>query len=294
MGMLLGRGPGVKDRTTRSAEGGWTCRGRAPRVFPMRIARLPIPVAIAAVSLALGAQPAAAADPWAPGPVSTVGKLIWDAGGGRLGLCSGAVVEAPNGSVVATAAHCVRSQEAPEPPDEVWFVPGYDHGIDSYREDGWRVAAFHTPEGWDVTRATTEILPHDYAFLTVGEKEGRTLQEAHGANRLAFEPVEEGAEVAVLGYPAAGPYDGESLHHCAGLTDVLTEGEAQRPNLGGLMLEGCDLTAGSSGGPWVREWAADGQSGTVVAVMSVGSGEGMVVGRPFPDEARDLLATAGA
>ena len=36
------------------------------------------------------------------------------------------------------------------------------------------------------------------------------------------------------------------------------------------------------------------KSGTVVAVMSVGSGRGHVVGRPFPATARTLLERAGA
>ncbi|WP_326597848.1 trypsin-like serine peptidase [Streptomyces sp. NBC_01803] len=260
----------------------------------MRIARLPIPAAVAAVLLVVAAPPAVAAEPWRDGAIPTVGKLIWDAGGGRLGLCSGAVVDAPNGSVVATAAHCARTREQPEPPPEVWFVPGYDHARDTWREDGWRVASFHTPEGWDVARDTAEILPHDYAFLTLAEKDGRTVQEAHGANRLAFEPLKEGEWVAALGYPAAAPYDGESLRYCAGGTDVLTEGEAQEPNLGGLLLDDCDMTAGSSGGPWLRDYDRATESGTLVAVMSVGSGEGQVVGRPFPEAARELLAAAGA
>ncbi|MDT0344992.1 trypsin-like serine peptidase [Streptomyces litchfieldiae] len=262
----------------------------------MNLPRARIPaaaLAVAVVLLALGAPPAVAADPWAAGPVSTVGKLIWDAGDGRLGLCSGAVVDAPNGSVIATAAHCVRTGASPEPPAEVWFVPAYDHGRDSYRADGWPVTAFHTPAGWDVSQETSAILPHDYAFLTVGEKDGRTVQEVHGANRLVFEPVGEGDDVAVLGYPAAAPYDGESLHYCAGRTDVLFEGEAQAPNLGGLLLKDCDLTAGSSGGPWLTHYDEATESGTVVAVMSVGSGEGDVVGRPFPEEARELFTAAG-
>ncbi|MGK5532068.1 trypsin-like serine peptidase [Streptomyces sp. URMC 129] len=260
----------------------------------MRLARLPIPAAVAAVLLVVAAPPAVAAEPWEGGAVSTVGKLIWDAGGGRLGLCSGAVVDAPNGSVVATAAHCVRTREQPEPADEVWFVPGYDHDRDTWRDEAWRVASFHTPDAWDVTRDPAEILPHDYAFLTLAEKDGRTVQEAHGANRLAFEPVREGDEVAALGYPAAPPYDGESLRYCAGETDVLTAQEAQQPNRGGLLLQDCDMTAGSSGGPWLRDYDAGTESGTLVAVMSVGSGDGMVVGRPFPEAARELLATAGS
>ncbi|SOD62503.1 Trypsin-like peptidase domain-containing protein [Streptomyces zhaozhouensis] len=260
----------------------------------MNLVRLPIAVAAVVAALFVTAPPAVAADPWAQGTVNTVGKIIWEAGDGRLGLCSGAVVDAPNGSVVATAAHCVSARESPSAPGDVYFVPAYDHGRDSYRKDGWRVSAFHLPEEWDPNGETGAILPHDYAFLTLEPKDGVTVQEAVGANALRFEPVRESGEVAVLGYPAADPYDGESLRYCAGETNVLDENEAEPVNLGGLLLDGCDLTAGSSGGPWIQDYDAETESGTVVAVMSVGSGEGQVVGRPYPEAARPLLAAAGA
>jgi V8-like Glu-specific endopeptidase len=239
------------------------------------------------------APPATAADPWEDGTIGTVGKILWDMGGGELGVCSGAVVDAPNGSVIATAAHCVSTPDAPEPPDEAWFVPAYDHDRETYQREGWRVTAFHTPQGWDTSQETTAILPHDYAFLTVETKGGRTIQQEHGANRLAFEPVEEGDEVEALGYPAADPYDGESLHYCAGETEVLAEGEAEEANLGGLLLEDCDMTAGSSGGPWLTEYDEASESGTLLAVMSVGSGEGNVIGRPYPESAKALFEEAG-
>jgi V8-like Glu-specific endopeptidase len=252
----------------------------------------------AALAMALGpaAPPAAAAavaKPWEDGAVSTVGKILWDTGGGPLGMCSGAIVDAPNGSVIATAAHCVSTPDTPEPPEEAWFVPGYDHDRATYRREGWRVTAFHTPGTWDTTREMASILPHDYAFLTVETRGGRTIQQEHGANRLVFEPVEEGGEVEVLGYPAADPYDGESLHYCAGPTEVLAEGEAKEPNLGGLLLEDCDMTAGSSGGPWLTDYDEGSESGTLLAVMSVGSGQGHVVGRPYPESAKTLFQEAG-
>jgi V8-like Glu-specific endopeptidase len=259
----------------------------------MTSARTPLAAAAAWLLVLLAAPSAEAADPWPGGPVSTVGKIVWDAGGGRLGVCSGALVDAPNGSVVATAAHCVRTKDHPEPPPDAYFVPGYDHDAETYRRDGWPVVAHHTPAGWDVTRETAEILPHDYAFLTLGERNGRTAQEVHGANRLVFEPVPEGQAVTVLGYPAVAPYDGESLYHCRGETDVLTEAEAHAPNVGGLWLTGCDMTAGSSGGPWLTDFDAGAGSGTLVAVMSVGSGRGDVVGRPYPETARALFEAAG-
>ncbi|MGW3293180.1 trypsin-like serine peptidase [Streptomyces xiamenensis] len=244
------------------------------------------------------AAPAAlAADPWADGAPGTVGKIIWELDdNGRLGVCSGAIVDAPGGSVVATAAHCVSSPERPQPPAEVWFVPGYDHGLSTYQRDGWRVLAFHTPQQWqpEPDGDIAGLLPHDYALLTVEEKDGRTIQQTHGANTLAFAPVPDGKDVDALGYPASAPYDGESLRACSGATRVLDGPDAPAANVGGLLLEDCDLTEGASGGPWLQDYDPATGSGTLVAVMSAGTGTGRVVGRPFPEEARELLTRAAS
>ncbi|WP_369267995.1 trypsin-like serine peptidase [Streptomyces harbinensis] len=243
------------------------------------------------------APAALASEPWAGGAPGTVGKILWELDdSGRLGVCSGAVVDAPGGSIVATAAHCVSAPDRPEPPAEVWFVPAYDHGLATYREDGWRVLSFHTPAAWQPQEGgdIAELLPHDYAFLTVERKAGRTLQQTHGAHTLAFAPVPADRDVAVLGYPAAAPYDGESLRSCSGPTQVLDGPDAPPVNAGGLLLEDCDLTEGTSGGPWLQGYDPATGTGTVVAVMSAGTGTGTVVGRPFPAEAEDLLAAAVA
>ncbi|GAA1908121.1 hypothetical protein GCM10009716_17550 [Streptomyces sodiiphilus] len=259
--------------------------------------------AFTAAALGSTAPPAAAAafgipdsagDRWAARTVSTIGKIIWEEGGEVAGLCSGAVVDAPGGSVVATAAHCVSSPHVAVPPGDAWFVPAYDNGMGSYRKDGWKVASYHLPDGWDVNRHLHTILPHDYAFLTLETKGGRTVQQVHGANRLAFEPVDGGKRVAAFGYPAAPPYDGETLHYCAGRARLLTSPEVAEANAGGLLLERCAMTAGSSGGPWIQDYDPVTQSGTVVGVTSVGSGDGQVLGRPYPRGAADLLRRAAA
>lgn len=255
--------------------------------------------AVAALTATGTAPPAAAAgipdsagDPWAGGPVSTVGKVIWEVAGEGVGMCSGAIVDAPNGSVVATAAHCVSSPDDPQVPADAWFVPAYDHDVDSYQEIGWKIESFHLPQAWDVTQQTEDILHDDYAFLTVEQKQGVTLQRVHGANQLDFAPIEEGAQVVAFGYPATDPYDGESLHYCAGQTTVLREGDSAQVNVGGLVLDNCALTQGSSGGPWLQGFDPADGSGTLVAVMSVGNAKGQVVGRPYPAEARELYAGA--
>ncbi|MFP8960730.1 trypsin-like serine peptidase [Streptomyces nanhaiensis] len=230
--------------------------------------------------------------PWPGGTVRTVGKLIGTYPDGQLLACSGAVVDAPNGSVVVTAAHCVHNPGEPRW-KQAWFVPAYDrHGTANAARVGWRVKSVHLESAWKRGRLP-QVLPYDYAFLKVEKKGGRTLQETVGANRLDFEPVDPAERTVALGYPATKPYDGETLAHCAGTPALLTERDTQQPNVGGLLLESCDLTQGSSGGPWLRDYDAASQSGTVVAVMSVGDDQGRVLGRPFPAEARRLLQAAG-
>ncbi|MCK1794835.1 trypsin-like peptidase domain-containing protein [Streptomyces sp. XM4193] len=231
------------------------------------------------------------------GTVATVGKLVTELGDGQYGACSGAIVDSPSGSVVATAAHCVTAPDSPREPVRAWFAPEYDRvGPQQALDEGWRVLAFHTPSGWDAERTLAEILPHDYAFVTVEKRDGRSIKDTYGANTLDFEPIGREGEVVPLGYPV-NPTNGRApLASCAGEVEVLTEATAHTANVGGLLLTGCDeLTQGASGGPWLRDLDSERGTGRLVGVMSVGSGDGEVLARPFPErQGRKLLDRADA
>ncbi|MBA0052983.1 hypothetical protein E0L36_19515 [Streptomyces sp. AJS327] len=234
------------------------------------------------------------------GSVRTVGKIVSVLPGDEIGLCSGAVVdsgEGGNGSVVATAAHCISDPHSPRHPREAYFVPEYDRlgqtDLARIRDAGWRVTGFHEAPGWNPGKQRLEeILPHDWGFLTVERKDGRTLQQSQGANTLAYAPDPTHEHVAALGYPAQSPYDGEALAYCAGPAPVARPDEYAAANVGSYVMDGCDLTQGASGGPWMRGFDQGSESGTVVAVSTVGEW-GTLLGRPFPREARGVLADAG-
>lgn len=245
----------------------------------------------------LGAAPAPPPDamgaPWPEKTVRTVGKLVMDLPGKEVDSCSAAVVDSPNGSAVATAAHCLANPDRAEKPRAVYFQPGYHHGggPEAVIEKGWKAKSWEVSPGWDVNKPLESILPHDWAFVRFGERDGRTLKETYGANRVRFGPVEDGNTLS-LGYPAVEPYDGESLHYCRGDAYVYGEGEIGAANVGELSLIPCTLTQGVSGGPWIRDYDGSRQAGTVVGVTSVGA-RSELLGRPFTGEAREVLGRVG-
>ena len=62
--------------------------------------------------------------------------------------------------------------------------------------------------------------------------------------------------------------------------------------MGALSLRPCRLTQGTSGGPGLRGIDRKREKGTLVAVTSVGT-EDELLGRPFPDASRAVLARYG-
>jgi V8-like Glu-specific endopeptidase len=166
-----------------------------------------------------------------------VGKVFFVLDG-RGYVCSGNSVGAGNGSVVATAAHCVHGGGFGESYASKWvFVPGYDEGAAPYGL--WSAVSFAVPEQWSVVADDS----YDTGFVKVGEVDGQTLAQAAGASPIAFNQP-RGLEYTAFGYPAAPPFDGETLKSCAGtaIADPFLEYQSQG-------IE-CDMTGGSSGGPW--------------------------------------------
>jgi hypothetical protein len=76
----------------------------------------------------------------------------------------------------------------------------------------------------------------------VNSLDGRRLVDAVGGQGIAFNQP-RGQNMYSFGYPAEAPYDGSRLIYCSGraINDPLLSD--------GIGL-GCDMTGGSSGGPW--------------------------------------------
>jgi len=170
-----------------------------------------------------------------PGP--GVGKVFFELNGSRY-VCSGNSVGSANGSVVATAAHCVHGGGAGESFASQWvFVPGYHEGEAPFGV--WAATSLSVPQQW----SEGNDISYDSGFVKVGTVAGHTLTQTVGSSAIAFNQP-RGLDYTAFGYPAAPPFDGGTAKSCRGtaVADPFLQTQSQ-----GIP---CDMTGGSSGGPW--------------------------------------------
>lgn len=170
-------------------------------------------------------------------PVDNIGKVFFTLGGSDY-VCSGNVVTADNKSVVATAGHCVNGgdENNGEFATNWVFVPGYENGDAPHGK--WEASELFTSNEW----ASSGNITYDVGFAVMGEQNGSTIEDAVGATGIEF-GAERGQSYDAFGYPAAAPFDGETLQSCSGSATDDPQGTGSQ----GIP---CDMTGGSSGGPW--------------------------------------------
>ncbi|MFI6903712.1 peptidase [Nonomuraea sp. NPDC050394] len=191
--------------------------------------------------------------PWTRGGavVRTTGRVFFTYQG-RNASCSGSAVTSANESVVITAGHCVKMGGAFH---TNWvFVPGYNAG---QRPHGtWPATKLLTTPQWNAR----EDINFDMAAAVVAPLSGKTLTDVVGGQGVSFNQGRR-VQMHAFGYPAAAPYDGSRLIYCAGRTfdDFLLSRDH------GLT---CNMTGGSSGGPWFQSFNESSGLGTLNSVNS--------------------------
>ncbi|MEU8526729.1 peptidase [Streptomyces sp. NPDC048629] len=185
--------------------------------------------------------------------VKTSGRVFFTFQG-RTASCSGNAVTSQNASTVITAGHCVKYQGA-------WhtnwvFVPAYDNGNAPYGQ--WAAAKTLTTPQWEAS----EDINYDVGAAVVAPLGGQKLTAVTGAQGIQFNGGYNKPMYA-FGFPAASPYDGTKLIHCSGNSskDFLF---SQDHSLG------CNMTGGSSGGPWFTGFSESAGTGLQVSVNSFG------------------------
>ncbi|MFF5976464.1 trypsin-like serine peptidase [Streptomyces sp. NPDC012769] len=185
--------------------------------------------------------------------VKTSGRVFFTFQG-RTASCSGNAVTSQNASTVITAGHCVKYQGS-------WhtnwvFVPAYANGSAPYGQ--WTATKTLTTPQWEAS----EDINYDVAAAVVAPLDGRTLTSVTGAQGIQFNGGYNKAMYA-FGFPAASPYDGSKLVYCSGNSskDFLFSQDH------GLA---CNMTGGSSGGPWFTSFSEATGTGLQVSVNSFG------------------------
>jgi V8-like Glu-specific endopeptidase len=185
-------------------------------------------------------------------PVSTIGKVFFNLGGSDY-VCSGNSVASANESTVASAGHCVN--EGPGAFATRWiFVPAYENGNAPYGQ--WSASELAAPTQW----TSGGDISFDTGFATVAPLNGQSLSDTVGASGVAFNQS-RGLSYTAFGYPAASPFNGESLKSCTGTATPDPFGQSASQGIP------CDMTGGSSGGPW---FIGSGSSGKQNSINSFG------------------------
>ncbi|AVZ71617.1 hypothetical protein SLUN_04840 [Streptomyces lunaelactis] len=235
---------------------------------------------------------------------AVMGKLFFDTPDGPS-VCSGTAVEDParpgRSGLVWTAGHCVHAGAGGDWFRNIVFVPSYNNlGLDGTARqtaDEDRIAPFGTwwaarsevaPE-WVAEGKPSEGggSPFDYAVLHVQRQaQPASLQETIGQAA----PVWFGApsatgigDMAVWGYPAESPFDGERMFSCQDRPGRLSI----RPEQPVLYRIGCTMTGGSSGGGWFARSPGGGLA--LVSNTSIGPTENTWLAGPrLGESAREL------
>jgi hypothetical protein len=211
---------------------------------------------------------------------ATAGKVLFTMAGVDY-VCSGSVADdaSTSTSLVLTAGHCVYDETGRAFATNWMFVPDYESGgtivtnpdgshsftCDTTPYGCWTATALVTTTAWAAGGGGLAGFNHDYAFAVVdaGGKSGESnqLDATTGSSPVAFN-VAHPAQVYAFGYPQAAPYDGQKLAYCAGKDVADTWGGTTDFGLN------CNMTGGSSGGPWYVGFGPGGGAGSLNSVNS--------------------------
>ncbi|MDQ0617479.1 trypsin-like serine peptidase [Arthrobacter globiformis] len=179
-------------------------------------------------------------------PVPHIGKVFFTLAGINY-VCSGNSVAAQNKSLVATAGHCVN--EGPGAFATNWvFVPGYVNGQSPYGQ--WPARSLHAARNW----TSGGDIRYDTGFAVVARVGGKALADKVGASGVEFSQP-RGLTYKSYGYPAVAPFTGQTLVSCTGTA----KNDTINPQFNSQGIS-CDMTGGSSGGPWFARGDTDAAS----------------------------------
>ena len=221
---------------------------------------------------------------WTGGGVvaESTGKVFFSLGTSYYSCSASVVTDAvPTRSIIVTAGHCAYDETNNQFAENWIFVPAYDANPASFNPDGqfcesttygcWVAQSLVVSDEFaSATIFNATAAQHDYAFVVVGNggKSNSQLDALVGTQSLQTNGlVEFETETWIFGYPSAGKYKGKDLVYCRNLLSY--DG---RYGVDWSTYElGCGMTAGSSGGPWFRQFSVTAPTAGMGVVFSVTS-----------------------
>ncbi|MFI8537296.1 trypsin-like serine peptidase [Streptomyces aquilus] len=219
--------------------------------------------------------------------VPVAGKVFFDSPEGTM-VCSATVVQDPanpgKSNMVWTAGHCVHAGKEGGWYRNIAFVPSYNNDALSAAElakaSREEVAPYgvwwgdwaQTSDQWIEQGGETggDGASYDFAVIHVTPEKGgsgKSLEETVGSALPVNFNAPAAAKIQSLtatGYPAAAPFDGETMYQCQDKPGRLSI-KASDPTMYRI---GCTMTGGSSGGGWVAT-GSDGKP-ALVSNTSIG------------------------
>ncbi len=212
-------------------------------------------------------------------PVPHIGKVFFTLGGTNY-VCSGNSVSSGNKSTVSTAGHCVN--EGPGAfATKFTFVPAYLNGAAPYGK--WTARALYTPTQW----SSGGDMTYDTAFAVMSTLNGKYLSDVVGGSGVQFNAA-RGLSYKSFGYPAAAPFNGESLKSCSGTAT----NDPYNPQFNTQGIP-CNMTGGSSGGPWFIGTSSSGYQNSINS-YGYGSNSNKMYGPYWGSVIQQAYSTAAA
>jgi len=214
--------------------------------------------------------------------VDHIGKVFFTLGNANY-VCSGNAIVSANKSTVATAGHCLNEGPGAFATNFI-FVPAYNNGATPYGK--WTARAYYAPSDW----STYGDMQYDTGFAVMNTLNGQYLSDVVNESGVEFNAA-RGLTYKSYGYPAARPFNGETLWSCSGTASPDT-------NNSGFGTQGipCDMTGGSSGGPWFTQTSpTTGATGLQNSINSYGySGSPVMYGPYWGTVIQDTYKSAAA
>jgi V8-like Glu-specific endopeptidase len=199
----------------------------------------------------------------------TVGKVyFYDPAGMRNRTCSGAVVNSGKKRLVQTAGHCVHGGAGRQWMQNWVFVPRYRYGSQPYGV--WSARQLTAQGGW-INNSNHDV---DMGIAIMNDQNGQRIANVLGSNGLRWN-WGYSVSVTVLGYAADPPFDGGQQYVCQGTT---WNGHQQQVRIW------CNMTGGSSGGPWLQEYNDQNGIGFINSVVSHRHGDANQMDGPYFDD----------